>query len=39
MTGCAFIAILNYLYEIKNAPFVFANAVAENKILYSKFAG
>lgn len=39
MTGCAFIGMLNYLYDSKQAPFVFANAQAENKILYSKFAG
>ena len=28
MTGCAFIAMLNYLYDNKNALFVFANAEA-----------
>jgi hypothetical protein len=39
MTGCAFIAMLNYLYDVKQAPFVFANANEENKVLYSKFSG
>jgi hypothetical protein len=39
MTGCAFIATLNYLYENKYIPFVFAHASHENKILYSKFVG
>lgn len=31
--------MLNFIYEVKQAPFVFANAETENKILYSKFAG
>lgn len=26
MTGCAFIAMLNYLYENKHIPFIFPNA-------------
>lgn len=39
MTGCAFISMLNYLYDVKHAPFVFPNAENENKILYSKFVG
>jgi len=39
MTGCAFIGMLNYLYDQKQTAFVFAAASAENKILYSKFAG
>lgn len=39
MTGCACIAMLNFIYEVKQAPFVFANAETENKVLYSKFAG
>ena len=39
MTGCAFIAMLNFLYENKYIPFVFAHAEQENKILYSKFVG
>lgn len=39
MTGCAFIAMLNFLHDNKQGPFVFANAHDHNKILYSKFAG
>jgi tetrahydromethanopterin S-methyltransferase subunit H len=39
MTGCAFIGMLNYLYDVQQTPFVFANAQTENKVLYSKFAG
>ena len=39
MTGCGFIGMINYLYEVKQQPFVFANAHHYNKILYSRFAG
>lgn len=39
MTGCACIGMLNYLYGVKNAPFVFSNAHHDNKVLYSRFAG
>lgn len=39
MTGCAFIAMLNYLYDSKKEAFVFSKAVAENNLLYSRFTG
>ena len=39
MTGCAFIGMLNCLYDVKQACFVFANANEENKVLYSRFSG
>jgi hypothetical protein len=39
MTGCAFIAMLNFLYETKKEAFVFSKAVAENNLLYSRFTG
>lgn len=39
MTGCAFIGMLNYLYDVKQTSFVFANANEENKVLYSRFSG
>ena len=39
MTGCAFIAMLNCLYEVKNEQFVFSKAADINCLLYSRFAG
>lgn len=39
MTGCAFIGMLNCLYEINKEPIVFSKAFEENKLLYSRFAG
>jgi len=39
MTGCAFISMLNYLYDNQKTPFVFSKAVDLNNLLYSKFTG
>ena len=39
MTGCAFIAMLNYLYDQKKSAFEFGRAEEFNSILYSRFTG
>ena len=39
MTGCAFIAMLNCLYNVKKGLFDFARAKELNFIIYSRFGG